>query len=207
MIYCKKVPPTDSNMSETLLSNGWVKIKEPRNLFFAIVMSVPFIIMNAAIVIYFVPPIKIPLVEILNELENEGITFSIDLRLLFYVIVIFAFLVVHELLHAIFIPKFIKSKKTFWGITPFGGFVSTTEEISKLRFVLISICPFITLSVVMPLFFSLIGLYSDFVTFLVIMNALGSSVDILNMLLIIFQVPNYSRIINNGLETYHKCFE
>ena len=123
-------------------------------------------------------------------------------QLLLYVSATFILLIVHELLHAVFIPNFTSSKKTFWGITPFGGFVSTTEQLSKLQFILISISPFIGLSVLMPVLFRLVGLYNDYITFLALLNALSSSVDILNLFLIIFQVPNGSCIITNGVETY-----
>jgi len=159
MVYSKKIPPSDSNLSMTLLDNGWVKIKEPQNLFITVMISIPFMIINAAILILFVPPIKIPLSEILEQLDNGGFTFVIDIKLLLYIVAFFVFLVAHELLHAVFIPDFIKSRKTFWGITPYGGFVSTTEELSKLQFFLISITPFVALSVILPLIFSFLGIY------------------------------------------------
>ena len=207
MVYSKKIPPSDSNLSMTLLDNGWVKIKEPQNLFITVMISIPFMIINAAILILFVPPIKIPLSEILEQLDNGGFTFVIDIKLLLYIVAFFVFLVAHELLHAVFIPDFIKSRKTFWGITPYGGFVSTTEELSKLQFFLISITPFVALSVILPLIFSFLGIYSNFVTFLAVLNALASSVDILNIFLITFQVPNKSLIILNGFETYYKVLK
>jgi len=204
MIYRKKVPPTDSNLSEALINTGWKKIREPKNLFVAVMLSVPFMILNSLITLYFVSPIRNWLVELGRKLDSFSFVFTIDIKFFAYIIIVFAFLVVHELLHAIPIPDFMNSKKTFWGITHFGGFVSTTEEITKRRFVLISIIPFVVLSLIMPIILNFANGFNGFVVFLAIMNALGSSVDILNMLLIAIQVPNGSRIINNGFETYFK---
>jgi hypothetical protein len=48
-------------------------------------------------------------------------------------------LVLHELLHLIFIPNFIQSKKTYVGINGFGAFVTTEEEITKRRFILVTV--------------------------------------------------------------------
>lgn len=203
MLYRKKVPPTNTNLSEELLSIGWKKIKEPKNLFAAIMLSVPLMILNAFITLYFVSPVKNWLIELVRKLDSFSLVITIDIKLIAYIIVVFVFLVVHELLHAIFIPNFIKSEKTYWGITPFGGFVSTTEEITKCRFVLISIVPFVLLSLMMPMILNFANIFNGFAAFLAIMNAMASSVDILNMLLIIIQVPNGSRIINSGFETYY----
>jgi hypothetical protein len=43
-----------------------------------------------------------------------------------------------------------------------------------------------------------------FIMFLIIVNAMASSVDILNLFLILFQAPQNSYILNNGFETYVK---
>jgi hypothetical protein len=50
----------------------------------------------------------------------------------------------------------------------------------------------------------LLDLMNGFIFFLVIFNAMASSVDILNLILIMFQVPPKSFIINNGFETYYR---
>lgn len=160
MIYRKKVPPTDDNLSETLLYNGWIKMKEPKNLFVSIILSVPIMVANAAITIFLIQPIKNWLIGLGRILGSGGLTFSIDLKSIAYIVAIFVFLVMHEMLHAVFVPSFIKSQKTFWGITPFGGFVSTTEELSKLRFVFISVSPFVALSILMPIILDYIDVFS-----------------------------------------------
>lgn len=79
----------------------------------------------------------------------------------------------------------------------------TTEKLTKGSFIVISIAPFIFISIILPLFFGLLGLMNWFIFFLVIFNAIASSVDILNLILILLQVPYKSHIINNGFETYY----
>ena len=201
MLYRRKIPPTDKNLSDMLLSNGWQKIKEPKNLITTLALSIPFMIFNATITILLVSPVRNWLVDLGSSVLGDG-GFAFSIRLI-YLPVFFVFLIVHELLHVVLVPNFIKSRKTFWGITPFGGFVSTTEEMSKTRFVLLCVFPFVVLSLIMPIVFSLLGLFSGFIAFLALLNALSSSIDIFNMFLIGIQVPNGSCIINNGFETYH----
>ncbi|MGV8906228.1 MAG: DUF3267 domain-containing protein, partial [Acetobacterium sp.] len=110
----------------------------------------------------------------------------------------------HEFLHACFIPNVLKSDKIYWGINGFFGFVFTTEKIKKGRFLIISIMPFILLSVILPLILNILGLLNGYIILLCLINAMGSSVDCLNMCLIAIQVPNGSHIMNNGFETYFK---
>ena len=202
MLYRRKIPPADTNLSDMLLSSGWRKIKEPNSLFLAVVFSIPFMILNGLLTILLVSPIRDWTIAFWNRILDSGsLVFSVRLV---YLPAFFAFLIAHELLHAVLVPNFIRSRKTFWGITLFGGFVSTTEEMSKLRFVLISVLPLLVLSFLLPAVLHLLGLFNGYVAFLAILNALSSSVDMLNVLLIGVQVPNGSRIINNGSETYHK---
>ncbi len=45
---------------------------------------------------------------------------------------------------------------------------------------------------------------SDLIAFLVLVNAIASSVDLLTAFLIVIQVPGGSTLIGNGFETYYK---
>jgi len=108
------------------------------------------------------------------------------------------------LIHAVLIPSFKKSKNTYFGIRPWGGFVYTTEKLGKSRFLLITLAPFIILSVILPVILGLLNLLNGIVVFLILLNAFASSVDMLNAFLILVQVPNGSTIVNNGFETYYK---
>jgi hypothetical protein len=202
MVYSKIIPKTDQHLSESLLSNGWIKIREPKSLFTAILLSIPLMVLNAALTLFAVAPIRSWVIRLGEMMLGDGIALNITVVPIVGILGIFVYLIIHELLHAVFTPNFPKSKKTHWGISFFGGFVSTTEEITKGRFILISIVPFIVLSLAMPALFIA---FNGYIAFFAILNALGSSIDILNIITITFQVPNGGRIINNGFETYFKC--
>ena len=132
-----------------------------------------------------------------------NITFNIS-KLIFYILIFLVLISTHEFIHLVCIPNFLKSEKTYWGITFYGGFVATTEKISKSRFVIISIMPFLFISIIFPLIMALLGFLSNSIIFFCFINAAASSVDILNLFIILFQVPNNSHIVNNGNETYYK---
>lgn len=205
MKYIKKIPPSDKELSNKLISEGWEKIKEPSNLGIATLLSLPFALINGiifmAIILYLYPPLK----EFLNNSKHDfNISFTINLFTLTYVVIIFMFITIHEFLHACFIPNVLKSDKTYWGITVFGGFVCTTEKIKKSRFLIITIMPFILLSVILPFILNILGWLNEFTILLCLINAMGSCVDCLNICIVGIQVPNDSYIVNNGFETYFK---
>lgn len=114
-------------------------------------------------------------------------------------------MLIHEFIHAALIPNFIKSDKTFWGINGLAGFVFTTEPIKKRRYIIISFMPSILLSIILPILLDMVQLLNGYLAFLCVLNAMGSCVDFLNVILIVFQVPNNATIINNGFETYYSC--
>lgn len=205
MRYVKRIPAANRELSEELIADGWRKLKEPSNLGMAMLLSIPFIIINGAIFIVYALYLYDPLKEFLYNI-NEGISISFNLNLstLLYVAMIFVFMTVHEFIHASFIPNFLKSDKTCWGINGLCGFVYTTEEIKRGRFLVISIMPFILLSMVLPFILKVLGMLNGFVIFLGLVNAMGSCVDFLNMVIIVSQVPKGAVIVNNGFETYFK---
>jgi hypothetical protein len=183
-----------------LINNGWVPLKEPKNVISAIFLSIPFMI--------FAPIISIMIISIfsflsLNEfgLTSNSISININIGIIFG---LFLLLMLHELLHLIFIPNFSKSKKTYVGVTLFGGFVATEEEILKSRYIFITIAPFIIISIILPFILGFLGLLTPTLKFLIILNSMASSVDLFNLLLIIKQVPNHTILKNNGPYTYWK---
>lgn len=203
MKYSVKIPKTDEALSEHLKANGWSRLKEPQNFVTALLFSLPFMVVGLGLTILVSLPFQV-LQQAIQGLSS-GFNFSIELpSLLIGLVSMYFFVILHELLHAVAIPNFLHSKKTYWGITWQGGFVSTTEEMSKGRFCLISLLPFIILSLVLPVILGLMGKLSLFILFLACINGMGSSIDLLNLTLILFQVPNDSSIINNGFETYYK---
>jgi len=90
------------------------------------------------------------------------------------------------------------------GITFNGGFVATTEKISKIRFIMISVMPYFLISILFPIILGACNVLNIYIVALIVVNAMASSVDVLNLLLILFQTPKNSYIINNGFETYFK---
>lgn len=204
MRYLKKIPSTDKELGIKLISEGWTKLKEPSNLGIATLLSVPFMFINGIISMsisyYLYPPLK----ELFSSEHGFNITFTINLYTFIYGFIIFLFMTIHEFFHACFIPNVFKSTQIYWGINGFFGFVYTTQKIPKNRFLIISIMPFILLSVVFQFIINFLGLLNGFTIFLCLINAMGSCVDCLNICLVAIQVPKGSYIVNNGAETYFK---
>jgi hypothetical protein len=202
MRYAKKIPPADKELRERLLAEGWKRLKEPSNLVAAILLSAPFMVVNGiislAIAYYLYPPFR-------EAINLNGFSLTINgVKLLLYVVGVFIFLAIHEFIHACFIPDVLKSDKTYWGINGLFGFVSTAEKIKKGRYLIISVMPFILLSLVLPFILKFMGWLNGYTVFLCLINAAGSCVDCLNICLIAIQVPRGAYIVSNGWETYFK---
>ncbi|MEK4091984.1 DUF3267 domain-containing protein [Viridibacillus sp. FSL H8-0110] len=200
MKILNKLPKSNPNLHLELMKDRWIPMKEPKNLTSAILLSVPLMIVAAII--------SIVIINIVSSislrdfgLTPDAISITINLSIIFW---LFLLLILHELFHLIFIPKFIKSEKTYVGFTLFGGFVITEEEISKSRYIFITIAPFLIISIIMPLILNGFGLLTTTLKFLIILNSLASSVDLLNLFLIIKQVPKNATLKSNGPNTYWK---
>ncbi|MCL6570447.1 MAG: DUF3267 domain-containing protein [Bacillus sp. (in: Bacteria)] len=196
-----QLPKFNQQTHTILMNDGWKLLREPKNLTTATLLSVPFMFINVMItigIIYFFQSFSIK--EFFVNTGNS-ITFTINIGL---ILVIVLFVVIHELLHLIFIPNFIKSKDTYMGLTLFGGYVHTEQILTKARFILISIAPFFILSIFFPFMLGSLGLFTGTLIFLIILNSLGSCIDILAFMLVLVQVPKKAVIINNGTSTYWK---
>jgi hypothetical protein len=140
------------------------------------------------------------------SLEEFGITPSqisvtIDLLDLVYVIVT---IFIHELIHLAFVPGFLTSDKAFLGITYFGGFAYSEEALSKSRFTLVLLAPFVVISIILPGVLGALNLLNPLVKLLILSNAMGSCVDMLGLILILIQVPAGAYLTCNGTRTYWK---
>lgn len=200
MKLVNKLPKSDPHLHVELLNSDWVPMKEPKNLISAILLSIPLMIVAAMI--------SIGIITIFSSLSlsdfgmtSGTISFSINLGIILWLVLL---VILHELLHLIFVPHFIQSKKTYIGLTLFGGFVVTEEEISKSRYLFITIAPFLIISIILPLLLGVFGLLTPTLKFLIILNAMASSVDLLNLVLILKQVPRHAILKNNGANTYWK---
>lgn len=200
MKILNKLPKGNPNLHVDLIKNGWIPMKEPKNLTSAILLSIPLMIVASMI--------SIGVINIFSSISlrdfgftSGGISITINLSVIFGIVLL---LIIHELLHLIFIPNFFRSEKTSVGLTLFGGFVITEEEISRSRYMLITIAPFMIISIIFPLVISAFGLLTTTIKFLIILNSMGSSVDLLNLLLILKQVPKNATLKSNGSNTYWK---
>ena len=200
IIKRKQLPKFDESLHEELVNNGWAPLREPGSIAVAIILSVPFIFTNL-----FIAVLAIRIFSTIS-LEEFGFTpdsFSITINL-GVIVALFILLIIHEVLHLIFIPNFISSSKTYVGMAIFGGFVYTEEEIVKSRFILITMAPFLLVSIILPIVLGFFGVLTSPVKLLILLNAMASSVDMLTLLLIMMQVPNKAILKNNGPKTYWK---
>lgn len=205
MKYIKKLPKENKEYSQKLLDSGWKKLKEPK-LWVAMLIGLPIGILSALLNIkyffMFFPNFK----EIINY-SDRG--FAIEIRLdilksVLYFVITIMFFILHEFIHILFMPDFIKSKKTFWGMKALYFFAYTEESFSKRRAIIIFAAPLVILSFVLPFILNMAGLMSGFIVFLCVFNAAGSYMDIFYIILILFKVPNGATITNKGTETFYK---
>ncbi|NRS48712.1 DUF3267 domain-containing protein [Brevibacillus sp. HB2.2] len=196
-----KLPQYHENVHVELLRNEWVPLKEPQSLGMATLLSIPFMLINALIafgIIHIFSPITLQDLG----LTSNSLSISIDFSVIFSLL---ALVIIHECLHLIFIPNFLRSEKTWMGLTLFGGFVATEEKIPKARYILITVAPFILISVMLPFLLGFLGLFTTVLKFMILINAIASSVDMLNLFLVMKQVPKQASLISNGQKTYWKA--
>ncbi|RWZ54581.1 DUF3267 domain-containing protein [Halobacillus fulvus] len=197
-----KTPKVDEQKHRHLIANSWTPIREPENPVWIILISIPFMVLNALVVIGVLKLFStFSLSEFGISFPPESIVITVNLGVLFLILMM---IVVHELLHLVFVPGFMKSNKTFIGLTWFGGYVMTEEVLSRGRFMLITAAPFVTLSVLLPIVLSLLGILTPVMKALILLNAIASSVDALSFLLLVTKVPRNTVLIHNGTKTYWK---
>ena len=204
MKYAKKIPQPDPELREALLAEGWKQMKEPQSLFWAILFSIPFMIINASLCYLVLLLVNPSYGHMVYDFLFSGSSWHFTIRF-DYIIYVYLYVVAHEFIHLVFIPNFYSSDKTYIGIKPWGGFVFTAEKLSKSRFLLITVAPYLVFSILAPIILGLADLLSGFLLLLIFLNAFSSSVDSLNAFLIAIQVPNGSTIVGNGFETYYRA--
>lgn len=204
MKLIKKIPPEDPSRSEALVAAGWQRLKEPKNVTAATMVAMPIAFILMFLNILFIFWIHPSWRGLLPE-GGYSLEFVIGFNFLLKLLGIFAMLLLHELIHALFIPRFFRSDLSFMGFNGIVGFVYTEEIIGRARFLLVSVMPLLLLSFVMPLVFVGAGILSPYLIFLSILNAGGACVDVLNMLLVLRQVPRRGRIVSNGYRTFYRA--
>ncbi len=202
MKYSRQIPRTDTELSHALKDAGWVQIKEPSNLVAAFSLSIPFLLINLLVVYVTIASVDADTATAITGAfasDRWEVTIGFDRIVYLYITVL-----LHEFLHLFLIPRFIRSDKTYFGIKPWGGFVFTAEPMSKCRFMVVSLGPFLFLSVIVPFLLGLSGHLTGFLVFLVLVNAMASSVDTLSAVLFFIQVPKGATVVNNGFESYYR---
>ena len=203
MKYIKSIPQENEEVTKELTQNQWKLLKEPSSLGVTIAVSMPISIILMFITIFY---FRLLFPESMNFLNTDrfSITFSINLKCIFYVAGILLYTFLHEMIHALTIPNVIRSNKTFWGINGCFGFVYSEEKIKKRRFILVSIMPLLVLTFVVALVCRVFHFYHWYLLLLCVINAGGACVDIFNVILIAKQVPAKGMIVNNGMRTLFK---
>jgi hypothetical protein len=199
-----KFPECNEEKNNFLLADGWVVLKEPKNIILTMVYSIPLMfflsLISIGIINFFSPT---PLQDF--GMQQNGFIWIINFPdILVAIIIIYAIIYVHEIIHLIFIPDFLHSGTTFLGLSWFGGYAYTGEVITKVRYIVIGAMPFLLISVLFVVILGVTGHLTPLMKLVGIMNALGSSVDFFNILLVLLQVPDKSKIVMNGPLSYHK---
>lgn len=200
MHFKTSLPETDPARERALLNDGWVLLNEPAGSGATLISSVPFMFLTAGITLL-LAAIFVPVSPGYFGLNGETFSLSIGLPAVLAIAGIFVF---HELTHLICIPKTARAGRTYLGITYAGGFVVCEEELEKDRHLLISLAPFLTISVAGTIVCGVTGLLSPLVLTALTLNALGSSVDLLTAANVLRQVPKGALITASGMHTYWK---
>lgn len=203
MKIIKKIPKSDENKNNQLINEGFTKLKQPKTLGKAIILSIPIMFLLATIS-YILMSVYSPIDLKKLGLDLENSEFKLSLNLLSVFLYLFILAYIHEFIHIVFIPNFYKSQNIFYGMSWFGAFVYTTERLKKKEFIIISIMPFLIISVLLPFLLYVIGLLTLSIQIIILFNAMASSVDFLNVALVIKQCNKNSILVMNGDSTYCK---
>ena len=203
MKYIKEIPEENKNLTEELVQKGWNILKEPSSLSKTIALSIPVSVVLMAIAIGYLMLLFPEKLDMAN-VDGFSMKITINLNLILYIVGLLAYTFLHEMIHALMIPKVFRSEKTYWGMNGCFGFVYSEEEVKRSRFVLISIMPLLVLTFAVPLVLKIAGISPWYILLLCVINAGGACVDIFNLILIIKQVPSSGMVLSNGMRTLYK---
>lgn len=195
-----KFPQINSERHSKLIASSWIQIRGPKDLVSTMLASIPLMILSV------LPSLIILDIFSPFSLADFGITSSqisitIDFQVLAYIVVIDF---IHELIHLVFVPGFLTSDKAFLGITYLGAFSYSEEVLSKSRFTLMLLAPFVVISIILPGILGTLNLLNPLAKFLILLSAMVSGMDILSLILILIQVPVGAYLTCNGMRTYWK---
>jgi hypothetical protein len=172
------------------LSDGWAAAKEPPAWLVQWVLSVP-----AAALLAFAAAVG---VVHLTDISPD------DMSLSGLVLVYFAMIPAHELIHALFHPDRGLSTNTVLGFWPSRliFFAHYEGQRTKGAFMLGIIAPFLFLSVAPLAVSGVLGWTSWIAGAVIVLNAALSAVDVLGFFFIAFGVPSAATVQNKGWYTY-----
>ena len=119
-------------------------------------------------------------------------------------VLLFALILLHEMLHAVVFPGFPRSRDCMIGLWPsrFLFYAHYEGELRRERFLLVLLFPLLLISVVPLLVALCFGLPSKFIISVTTLNAMGASGDIIGVLLVSRQIPPRAVLRNLGWKTY-----
>ena len=194
------IPKPDKSKHANLLKDNWTPLREPKNILHSLLLSAPIMIVCALLTLAIIH-IFVPLSAAYFGINTGQLSIAIDLPFIAAIVTVF---IAHELIHLLLIPGFVKSDKTYMGLTYLGLFVYTEEVLSKKRHIAISVFPFLFISILLPVLLGITGLLNPILIIVILLNSLGSSVDILSLISILSQVPSNAHLTSNGMLTYWK---
>jgi hypothetical protein len=190
-------PARDPARERHLLDEGWVLLEEPRSTAAALILSAPFMLLAACVTLG-LAALFVPVSPAFFGLGGGTFSVNIGLPAIFAIIGV---AMLHELVHLAAIPRTARAGRTYLGITWAGLFVVCEEELARSRHLLISIAPFLAISVGGTIALGALGLLSPLLLAALTLNALGSSVDLLTAANVLRQVPNGAVIVAAGMRT------
>lgn len=178
--------PDDKNFDP---KKGWTALKESTNMWVVQIQSLPILLL------------MLFSVEVLFEIVN--IDFSVNFLEMGLAFLIF--MPIHELIHAICFPEGMDSENLYFGFSVKGlvFFAAYIGEMERNRFILTLCSPFVIITVVGFLILSIIG-SNSLIEHIIMMNAIGSSMDIFNVIKIIRQIPRNAVVKNKRVRTFWK---
>lgn len=194
------IPKANKAKHADLLKDNWTPLREPKNILLSLLLSAPIMVVCALFTLSIIS-IFVPLSAAYFGINTGQIFITVNLPFIAAIVTVF---IAHELIHLLLIPGFVKSDKTYMGLTYLGLFVYTEEILSKKRHIAISALPFLSISIVLPVLLGITGLLNPVIIIIILLNALGSSVDILGLILIMYQVPSDAQLTSNAMLTYWK---
>lgn len=194
------LPKPDPEREEALIQEQWKRVKEPKTMLSTILLSIPMMVIAGFATCFLIGLFR-PMRLSDYGFGAESITLQINPM---HLVLLLALLFAHELIHLLLVPRVFQSEKTWLGLTMFGGFVLTEETMTRRRYLIITLAPFVVISVIGPIVIGALGWLTPAISFLMMLNALGSSVDLLSAALIVSQVPSKARVTNRVTKTFWK---